>query len=139
MAALVELLLLVGTLTTFRFEDAALLPVPFMGSTLLTTGYTTCSANGRPTITLARRAATIEATLLHELAHARDCLDNGVVDGSLLASGAILERSPAHCHGNRAEYYACWVTEQAIATAIGSSGATPSAAIGEAVAPAESQ
>lgn len=115
--ALVELLVLVSTLTTFRFEDAALIPVPFRGQTLLTTGYTECNEQGRPSITLAARAATLESTLVHELAHARDCLDNGVVDGSLLPPAAVLLVPSAHCTANRAEFYACWVTEQAALTA----------------------
>lgn len=111
--AVVELLVLVSTLTTFRFEDAAVVPVPFRGQILLTTGYTMCSEQGRPAITLATRAASLEPTLVHELAHARDCLDNGIVDGSLLPADAILRLPSAHCTANRAEFYACWVTEQA--------------------------
>lgn len=106
-------MLLVGSLTSFRFVDGPLLEVPFMGAPLRTTGFTTCSELGRPTITLARGAPTIEATLVHELAHARDCLDNGVIDGSPLPVDGRLERPSAHCTVNRAEFYACWVTEQA--------------------------
>ncbi len=111
-AAITELLLLVGALTSFRFVSAPTLEVPFGGYTIETTGYALCE-NRRPSITLAVSAATIEATLLHELAHARDCLDNGAIDGSLLPDGAALRWPSGHCLANRAELYACWVTEQA--------------------------
>lgn len=112
-ATLVEFLALVASLTTFRFVDAPLVAVPFQGATLQTTGYSTCDGTGRPTITLAARADRLDATLVHELAHARDCLDNGLIDGSLLPADAVLERPISHCTANRAEMYACWVTEQA--------------------------
>lgn len=112
-AVVVELLALVSSLTTFRFVDAPLVSVPFQGALLETTGYTTCDRTGRPAITLAARADRLDATLVHELAHARDCLDNGSIDGSLLPSDAVLLRPISHCTANRAEFYACWVTEQA--------------------------
>ena len=111
-AAIVELLLLVGAVTSFRFVSAPTLEVPFGGHTIATTGYALCE-NGRPSITLAASAPTIEATLLHELAHARDCLDDGEINGSLLPPGAALRRPSGHCVANLAEFYACWVTEQA--------------------------
>lgn len=111
-AAITELLLLVGALTSFRFVSGSTLEVPFGGYTIATTGYALCE-NRRPSITLAVGAPTIEATLLHELAHARDCLDDGEINGSLLPAGAALLRPSGHCVANRAEFYACWVTEQA--------------------------
>ncbi|MCC6236892.1 MAG: hypothetical protein IT299_04875 [Dehalococcoidia bacterium] len=111
-AAITELLLLVGALTSFRFVSGPTLEVPFGGNTIQTTGYALCE-NRRPSITLALSAPTIEVTLLHELAHARDCLDDGTINGSLLPAGATLRQPSGHCVANRAELYACWVTEQA--------------------------
>lgn len=111
-AAIIELLLLVGAATSFRFVSGPTLEVPFGGYTIATTGYALCE-DRRPSITLASSAPTIEATLLHELAHARDCLDDGEINGSLLSPGATLRRPSGHCLANRAEFYACWVTEQA--------------------------
>ncbi len=125
-AAIVELLLLVGALTTFRFVDAKTIEVPFGGATLLTTGYALCE-RGRPVIALATRAPTLEATLLHELAHAEDCLDDGAINGSLLPLGASLRYPSGHCVANRAEFYACWVTEQARPALEASAVASPPA------------
>jgi hypothetical protein len=110
--AIAELLLFLGTLISYRFVDASVIEVPYGGATLLTTGYALCE-NRRPTVALAVRAPTLEETLLHELAHARDCLDDGAINGSLLEDGTVLLRPSAHCLAARAEFYACWVTEQA--------------------------
>ncbi len=111
-AAITQLLILVGSLTTFRFVSGPTLEVPFGGYTIETTGYALCE-NRRPSITLASSAPSIEATVLHELAHAQDCLDDGEINGSLLPAGAALRYPSGHCVANRAEFYACWVTEQA--------------------------
>ena len=107
-----QLLMFVGMMTHFELADAETVTVPFRGFPLVTTGYTVCDARV-PTITLARRARAIDATLVHELAHAQDCLDDGDINGSPLAPGAHLENAIEHCMVNLAEYYACWVTEQA--------------------------
>lgn len=117
-ALLVQLLVLVGASTSFRFLDAELVNVSFQGSILATGGYMTCEA-GRPVITLAARAPELEATLAHELAHAADCLDDGVLNGSPLPTGASLARPTAHCLADAVEFYACWAVEQGSAPGVG--------------------
>jgi hypothetical protein len=108
---LLQLLLLVGAATSFRFVDADRVHVSFQGSVLATGGYMTCEA-GRAELTLAARAPDVEATLAHELAHAADCIDDGELNGSPLPPGATLASPIAHCLANHAEFYACWVVEQ---------------------------
>ena len=110
-ALLLQLLLLVGAGTSLRFVDAERVHVAFRGSILATGGYMTCDA-GRAMVTLAARAPEIEETLAHELAHAADCIDDGVLNGSPLPPGATLARPIAHCLADRAEFYACWAVEQ---------------------------
>ena len=110
-ALLLQLLLLVGGATNFRFVDVERVHVAFQGSILATGGYTTCEA-GRAAVTLAARAPEIEETLAHELAHAADCLDDGELNGSPLPRGATLARPIAHCLADRIEFYACWAVEQ---------------------------
>ena len=49
-------------------------------------------------------------TLVHELAHARDCLDNGVMDASPTQRPAIRPSWVSdYCWGSDAEWYACSV------------------------------
>ena len=40
-------------------------------------------------------------------------MDDGEINGSLLDAEASLQNPIEHCTTNVAEYYACWVTEQA--------------------------
>ena len=110
-ALLLQLLLLVGAATSFRFVDADRLHVAFQGSLLATGGYMTCEA-GRAQVTLAARAPGIQETLAHELAHAADCIDDGELNGSPLPRGATLASPMAHCLADRIEFYACWAVEQ---------------------------
>ena len=110
-ALLLQLLLLVGGATSIRFVDADRVHVAFQGSILATGGYMTCDAR-RAEVTVAARAPEIEETLAHELAHAVDCIDDRVLNGSPLPSGATLSRPIAHCLADRVEFYACWAVEQ---------------------------
>ncbi len=49
-------------------------------------------------------------TLVHELAHARDCLDNGVMDASLTQRPAVRPAwASDYCWFSDAEWYACSV------------------------------
>ena len=49
-------------------------------------------------------------TLVHELAHARDCLDNGVMDASPTIRPAVRpEWASNYCWESDAEWYACSV------------------------------
>ena len=67
--------------------------------------------DGASKIWLSDEGASFEV-LLHELAHAYDCADNGEIDGS---PGGQAEHRPAwasdYCWDSPAERYACAVTE----------------------------
>ncbi len=67
--------------------------------------------DGASTVWLSREGASLEV-VLHELAHAYDCADNGAIDGSL--SGRPDTRpvwTSDYCWDSAAEWYACSVTE----------------------------
>lgn len=112
LALIAQLVLLVGVSTSFRLVDGASLPVLFQGRLVHTAAYTLC-VEGRPEITVAREARDLETVVAHELAHALDCLDDGVINGSPLPVGAVLLDRNAHCTANPGEYYACWLVETA--------------------------
>ena len=51
-------------------------------------------------------------TIVHELAHARDCLDNGTMDASLTLRPAVRpDWVSDYCWFSDAEWYACSVVE----------------------------
>ncbi len=71
----------------------------------------TACRDGASTIWLARDGIAFEI-VLHELAHAYDCADNGEIDGS--PAGRPAERpawSSDYCWNSPAEWYACSLTE----------------------------
>ena len=67
--------------------------------------------SGASVVWLSKQGAGLEV-VLHELAHAYDCADNGEIDGS---PGARPSARPAgisdYCWLSEAEWYACSVTE----------------------------
>ena len=67
---------------------------------------TTCYGGERALIRLPRTASF--QTQLHELAHAYDCKDNGVMDGSPLAGNAWINPDWPRCHIEVDRGYACW-------------------------------
>jgi hypothetical protein len=68
-------------------------------------------AEGESTIWISDQGASFEV-ILHELAHAYDCADNGAIDGS--PAGHTDQRpswASDYCWNSPAERYACAVTE----------------------------
>jgi len=66
-----------------------------------------CAVGHMPTLALSRSGVTLPV-LAHELAHAYDCLDNGVMDGSPATRPSIRPQwASDYCWDRDAEWYAC--------------------------------
>lgn len=71
-----------------------------------------CPDNGRPVLYLGPRVDL--ETLVHELAHARDCVDDGALNASPIGGARPAARpdwASDYCWNADAEWYACWVVQ----------------------------
>lgn len=114
MAGLIGLLFTIWTLvsadlTVTQFDG----PVRFTdlyGSARTAEAALACPTDAAPILLLSDRFSV--ATLVHELAHAYDCQDNGVMDGSPISRP---DQRPAwaseYCWAADAEWYACAVVQ----------------------------
>ncbi len=105
---LVSLWLLVAPHVTVHRLDGPVRFTDLYGSERVAEAALGCTPEGTPELWFSPTVST--GTLVHELAHAVDCLDNGVMDGSPATRPS---RRPAwssdYCWDSDAEWYACWV------------------------------
>jgi hypothetical protein len=100
---------LVGGQVTIHQQDGAVRFTDLYGSAREAEGATSC-LEGRPVMWISAQASI--DTLVHELAHAYDCVDNGVMDASPTERPA---RRPVwvsdYCWADDIEWYACSVVQ----------------------------
>jgi hypothetical protein len=70
-----------------------------------------CHDDGTSDVRIATEWYEPMSVLVHELAHAYDCADDGEVNGSPMPADAVLRSVFASCRSIAAERYACWVVE----------------------------
>ena len=105
-----QLLALVAGQVDVRTMDSDFLITDLYGQRRLAEAAFDCAEEGRPTLWLSKTAP--EETHAHELAHAVDCLDDGMLNGS--PSRRPSERPPwasDYCWDSDAEWYACAVVK----------------------------
>ena len=99
-----------GGFVTFEYIDAD--RVEYFrndGAYVIAKATTTCYYDTeRAPLVVLPRTASFESQI-HELAHAYDCKDNGVIDGSPLPSSAWVSPEWPLCHVEIDRGYACWV------------------------------
>lgn len=110
LALFLSLFAAVGPDLTVRPTDQGVRILDLYGSDRWVLAALECKPGGEPVLYVSPRADL--ATLVHELAHAHDCADDGELNASPIR-GARPEVRPEwasdYCWNTDAEWYACWV------------------------------
>ena len=110
-AVFIELMALVSAHTTIIYLDGPAVFTDVYGVQRAAEASLACT-EGHPTLRIAPDATL--STLVHELAHAQDCLDDGMLNGS---PGTRPDTRPegvqSYCWDSDAEWYACSVVRRA--------------------------
>ncbi|MEZ4501536.1 MAG: hypothetical protein R3C39_02805 [Dehalococcoidia bacterium] len=122
---------LVGTQIDVRHVDGAVKFTDLYGNAREAEAALGCPSDGAPIMWLGT-GVRLE-TIVHELAHAYDCLDDGLMNASPI-NGARPATRPAwvsdYCWDTDAEWYACWVVHSG---SIDASPASMTARLGGAI------
>lgn len=110
LALFLSLFAAVGPALTVRPTDQGVRILDLYGADRWVPAALECRPGGEPVLYVSPGADL--ATLVHELAHAHDCADDGELNASPIR-GARPEVRPAwasdYCWNTDAEWYACWV------------------------------
>ncbi len=110
LALFLSLFAAVGPSLVVRPTDQGVRILDLYGSDRWVPAALECRPGGEPVLYVSPRADL--TTLVHELAHAHDCADDGELNASPI-HGARPEVRPSwasdYCWNTDAEWYACWV------------------------------
>jgi hypothetical protein len=110
MALFVALWELIGVQTSVQYSHGPVSFTDLYGSERHAAAALECRPGGRPVLYLSP-TADLE-TVLHEFAHAYDCIDDGVMNASPVGQARPARRpswASDYCWDSDAEWYACWV------------------------------